>query len=618
MADKKTQYIGVADYVVFCSMLVISSAIGFFYAYKDRKRNDMENFHRGNKKINPVAVSLPLTVTVISALAIIGITAEVYSFGTMISWEVVGMLVGTAGGAHIFIPFFYKMDKITVFDFFQKRFGKVPRILSSILFLLNTLIVISFALYAPCLAFEAMTGISLWLVMAVAGFVCMTYTLLGGMKAVVWADTVQFVIIVAGMICILIQGSKAVGGFTKAWEVANNHNRIQFLEFSFDPRTRHTVWSIVFGFTFVWGIHFGTNQATIQRACSLPNLKTAKLAAWASYPGLLLIVVLTVFNGIVMFAYYHTCDPVTEGRIKKVDQLFPLMIVDILGDLPGLPGLLLACLFSAALSSISSGLNAISAVIVEDFIIPNTRKTLSEKTQLTLSKIAVVVVAVIEFVLAVAFSTIGGLVHQLIVSIAGLVGGPLFGVFLSGMLFPWTNTRGICVGLVVTFSLSGWLIFGTLIDMPPPTRLLTSIEGCVTESSFANTTHTTSTMMASTFTDSPAVEYSAVQEFYRLSYMWYNVLGTLVFMFVCLITSFLTGPTDPKDVDGDLMIPLFYQVTPFLPENYRKKLLFGVNYKWLQEKDVKCHKPAYLSNESVVTTETSLNEKSPTHFSTHI
>ena len=592
--DNTVQYIGVADYVVFSLMLVMSAAIGFFYAYKDRKRSDMDNFHRGNRKINPVAVSVSLSVTIISALSIIGVAAEVYTYGTMIVWELVGMLLGTVIGAQVFLPIFYNMDKISIFEYFQRRFGTVPRLFGSVSYLLGVFVSMGFALYAPCLAFQAMTGISLLVIMIVAAFVCMLYTLLGGMKAVVWADTLQFVIIIAGMICMLVEGSKAVGGFGKAWEIANNHQRIQLLEYSFDPRTRHTIWALVIGFMFTWSRAFGTNQAIVQRACSLPTRKAGQMAELASFPGLFLIIFLTVLNGIVMFAYYHTCDPVTIGRVARRDQLFPLMIVDVLGSMPGLPGLLLACLFSAALSSLSSGFNAISAVFVEDFVKPYTRKPLSEKTQLVISKVAVVGIAIIELGIAAGISRVGGLIHQLINIASSLFGSPLLGFFLCGVLFPWTNSRGAIAALFVSVGFLCWIIFGAMFNKPPTLPLPVSIDGClvsVTEFPSLNFTHTTMANMASTTTDVDVTfkeDYSALVDFYSISYLWYGVWGTIVYIIVALIVSFLTGPTHPKNVDSKLMAPLFYNCCPFLPEKYRHKLLFGVDYS--SKDDIKIHK----------------------------
>lgn len=584
-----------ADYIVFAAMLLLSASTGFFYAWKDRKENNMDNYHRGKRKASPLAVSLSLSVTIVSALAILS-SSEIYTYGTMIAWQVIGMLVGTVFSAYVLLPIFYNMDKISVFEYINLRFGKVTRILCSVIFMIINFIVQAFVLYAPCLAFQALSGVSLWIIMIITAFVAVFYTFLGGLKAVLWADTLQFFIIVAGLVCILIEGSMSVGGFGKAWQIANEQGRVELLDFSFDPRTRHTVWGLVIGYSFTWIFAFGVNQVSVQRACSLPTLKTAQLAELASYPGVFLIIILVVLNGVVIFAYYHTCDPVTNGRISKNDQLFPLLITDLLGKLPGLPGLLLACLFSASLSSLSSGLNAMSAVLIEDFIKRCRRITISENMQVIVSKMFVLLIGTLIFGLAALISQLGGLMHQLLHTLAGIFVGPLLGVFYSGLFFPWVNEYGAGGGLIGAIGFSSWLIFGAIVNTKRPKPLPVSVAGCdlFNNSSPMSINITTRTTDISVFTTSFATtigtvkevtETPALYEFYKMSYMWYAAYGTGVCIIIALIVSFLTKPNNPKDVDARLISPLFYNLCPFLPEKYRKHLLLGVDFNKTLDKD---------------------------------
>ena len=112
-------------------------------------------------------------------------------------------------------------------------------------------------------------------------------------------------------------------------------------------------------------------------------------------------------------------------------------------------------------------------------------------------------------------------------------------------------------------------------------------------------------------------EHSALDDFYGISYLWYSVCGTIVFLVVALIVSFLTGPTNPKNVDSKLMAPLFYNCCPFLPEKYRHRLLFGVDYSNKGDTDVKLDTRYTLSKEQSVINDTQVTETS-LHISTHI
>ncbi|XP_060576696.1 sodium-coupled monocarboxylate transporter 2-like [Ruditapes philippinarum] len=300
---------GTVDYVLFSLMFCFSAAIGFYHAYKDRNKKKTEDFHLGGRKMHPIPVSLSLSATFLSALTLLGTPSEIYTNGTMFYWIIVAMLIATAGAAHIFLPVFYKLNKTSCFQYLEMRFGKVTRTVTSILFLIQTLVYMGFVLYAPSLAFEAVTGVSLWGCMIGTAAVCTLYTTLGGLKTVLWTDSLQFSIMIAGLLAVLIEGSKATGGFSNAWDIANDHGRIKFDDFSFDPKTRHSVWTLAIGGSFFWLYLYGINQAQIQRACSLPTLRRAQVAMWLNFPGLVLIVTLTVLIGVVMFAFYSQCHP---------------------------------------------------------------------------------------------------------------------------------------------------------------------------------------------------------------------------------------------------------------------------------------------------------------------
>ncbi|KAK3579426.1 hypothetical protein CHS0354_028224 [Potamilus streckersoni] len=304
------------------------------------------------------------------------------------------------------------------------------------------------------------------------------------MKAVLWADTVQMCFVFAGLICILVQTSLIVGGFDKAWEIASKNNRIVFFEFDTDPRHRHTVWNIIVGI----GIHscsvFGTNQAQIQRVMSVSSLSKAKLAVWLNVLGIAAIITLSVMVGVAMYAFYSTCDPVSFGLVQKNDQVV-LLVLQVyhpkalpnfrLGYKSG-THLRMAC---SDLNTISSGLNAIAAVMLEDYVKPHCCKDMSPRFQTILSKVSVVVIGLVSLAFAFLVSELGTLILQLVTLLFGVLGGPLLGIFTLGMLFPWANKWGGLLGILSSIALDSWIIFGRYVNrvsvtLPSPI----STEGC--------------------------------------------------------------------------------------------------------------------------------------------
>ena len=582
VTGKKATF-GTVDYVLFALMFVFSAAIGFYHAYRDRNKKNVDEFQLGGRKMHPIPVSLSLSATFLSALTLLGTPAEIYTNNTMYLWILVAMFLATGGAAHLFIPVFYNLNITSCFQYLEMRFGKLVRTIMSIFFMLQTLVYMGFVLYAPSLAFEAVTNVSLWGSMVGVAAVCTLYTTLGGMKTVLWTDSLQIMIMFAGLVCVLVEGSKAAGGFPHAWETAANNQRIFFTDFSPDPRTRHSVWTVSIGGSLFWMYLYGVNQAQVQRACSLPTLRRAQLALWINFPGLVIITVLCALVGVVMYAFYSECDPIEFGLVTRRDQVLPLFVLDILSKIPGLSGIFMACVFSGGLSTISSGLNAMSTVLLEDFIKPFCCASLINKRGIILSKALVVVMGMIQFGVAVLISQFTGLIMQFSYSMYSILAGPLFGVFISGMFFPWTNKYGALTGLILSIAFMCWMGIGTILAKLPSSPSPVSTTGCNWNATgnltpFPPTMASTSSVSTTVSPVTSEPSTSSLDEFYRISYLWYTGLGMMITVIIALIVSFITGHTKASEVNSDLMCPVFDRLFPCLPETIRRPLRFGVVY----------------------------------------
>lgn len=150
---------------------------------------------------------------------------------------------------------------------------------------------------------------------------------------------------------------------------------------------------------------------------------------------------MTLYNGLLIFAKYHDCDPLTTGLSKASDQLVPLLVMDVLGGVfPGLAGCFVAGVFSAALSSLSTGLNSMAAVILEDFVKPNRSVPLTEKQTALVCKSVVIIVGILCIGLVFVVEKLG-MVVQLSMTLGSSSQGPLFGCFCIGFLLPWIKGK---------------------------------------------------------------------------------------------------------------------------------------------------------------------------------
>lgn len=206
-----------------------------------------------------------------------------------------------------------------------------------------------------------------------------------------------------------------------------------------NPFVRSSFWTVTFGLSVSWIGLTGTTQSTMQRFLSVPNLKKARQALVPFTLGKVLIKACCCFLGLVVYARYQSCDPFTMGDIQKMDQILPYFVLDVAGKIPGLPGLFIAGIFAAALSTLSSCWNTLSGTIYEDFV-RGLMPTASEKRASTVMKWIVVLLGVITIGMTFVAEKMGT-VLQLTITIQGLTGGTMLGLFTFGMLFRKGNTK---------------------------------------------------------------------------------------------------------------------------------------------------------------------------------
>ncbi|XP_067671677.1 uncharacterized protein [Haliotis asinina] len=292
-------------------------------------------------------------------------TGKIQTFGVADYTITAAMLVASAAIGVFYVIKDRHHSNVNEYLLGGRRMHYIPVSMSMMVTYLSALSLLG----APVEVYR-MTGFNLWGIVIVLGSVSTLYTVMGGMKAVLWADTLQAGIIIVGCIVLVIKGSAAVGGFSVAWAIAENRSRIKFDEISFDPTTTYSVWAYIFGFGTLWMGSYGVSQPEVQRTLSCSTLRTAQIALGINAVGYMLVYILLVTVGVIMFAFYSDCHPVSFNIIDKNDQLLPLMVMDILGDLPGLPGLFISAILCGSLSTISSVLNALGVVIPDDVIKP--------------------------------------------------------------------------------------------------------------------------------------------------------------------------------------------------------------------------------------------------------
>ncbi|KAG9465827.1 hypothetical protein GDO78_017679 [Eleutherodactylus coqui] len=557
------------DYIIFALLLILSSAIGLYYALSGGKQRTTQEFLLANRNMGFLPVTLSLLATFQSAVAILGVPSEIYRSGTEYWFLGCSYILGLLIPACVFVPVFYRLRLTSTYEYLELRFSKKVRICGTITFIFQMVIYMGVVLYAPALAFSAVTGFSLWGVVLTMGLVCTLYTTLGGLKAVIWTDVIQTLVMFAGQLAVIIVGTAKVGGIQDVWAIAVNNSMISGINFNPDPFVRHSIWSLGIGGIFLMLSLYGVNQAQVQRYLSSRTEKEAVMSCYAVFPCQQLVLGLGCLTGLVMFAYYQKNEIQNPEMIKVPDQMVLYFVMDILQDFPGLPGLFVACLFSGALSTISSAFNSLATVTMEDLIKPHF-PNLTESRATLISKGLALKYGLLCLGMAY-ISSLMGPVLQAALSIFGIVGGPLLGIFCLGFFFPFTNSIGAITGLLAGLIMAFWIGIGSFVDrMSVPTAA--PILNVTSAPEGGNLTVVTTLLTSA----AAAQSISGLKKFYSLSYMWYSAHNSTTVVIVGIIVSLLTGPTKGRDVNPHTVYLVLPKLLFFLPEEYKERLRFGV------------------------------------------
>lgn len=264
---------------------------------------------------------------------------------------------------------------------------------------------------------------------------------------------------------VIISGVSFAGGIGVIFKTANEGGRLDMWNFNPDPTIRHSWFTLIIGGMFTYLSLYAVNQVQVQRLMSTKSLKHAQRSLWMNWPILSVLSFTTSFTGLVLYYYYRKCDPFLAGRITKRDQIMAIYVIDALSHIPGIAGLFVSGIFSASLSTVSSCLNSLAAVTLEDYLKPlyllvaKRPFNLSPSHSALPTKIIAACYGVICIGMAFVAQQFNGVLQMSLV-VFGAVGGPLFALFTLGMSLPSANEFGAVIGTFLGLAVSLWIGFG--------------------------------------------------------------------------------------------------------------------------------------------------------------
>ena len=446
------------DWGIIFVYLLSMIALGFFLG---RGQSDIEAYYVGGRKFKWWLVGISTMATQTSAISFISIPAFValknngglswlqYELALPLSMIVIMVFL---------IPFFRELKLVSIYEYLDQRFNKNVRIIVSITFLLSRGLGTGVALYAAAIVLSVCSGLSIGITILTLGVATVIYDVLGGIRAVIYSDIIQMIVLVIGLVVCVFTAADMVGGFSNFLiDVPNERMQAIVPSTGLNGETDVPFWAFLIGGFFLYLSYYGTDQSQAQRGLSASSVNDVKKALMLNGILRFPLTCLYVFLGLAMLAVWSNSNELQAlVPSDKPDYLVPYFIVTELPE--GLKGVLFAALLAATMSSLDSSLNSLSAVTTRDFIQP---KINDEKKLFRLSKIVTLSWGCVITFFAFWVGGIADTVIEGINKIGSAFYGPILATFLLGILIKRITSISILYGLFcgVVFNLVLWVFF---------------------------------------------------------------------------------------------------------------------------------------------------------------
>lgn len=450
--------LGAADWIIIGVYLFAMLGIGLHF-YRRAKRGPSSEFFLGSRAIPFWAAGISMFAGSISSISYLAVPAKAFET----NWEYIMSKITTCiclvFVAIVVVPLFRRLRLVSVFNYLETRFHPVIRMLSSALWMLMQIGGrMGIVLYLPAMAIGTITDTNIIACIIVVGLFTIVYTALGGMRAVVWTDVFQVLVLTSGALF-------AIGyivwqiGLHDITAIAAAYDKTKMFNFSFDV-SQSTVWAFMILALFDVVLTFPKDQVLMQRVLATPSAREASRSVWLFAVILLPSAFMFYIVGTALFAYYRA-RPGHLNPMLPIDSVFPAFIGT---ELPhGVVGMIIAGLIAAAMGTLSGIINSVATLLSVDFY-QKARPDVTERQVVRFAEVASVGVGLVGIAIAIILSRLD--IHSLLdltIELFGLLGGSCAGAYTLGMFTRRANWQGVAIGIVLAsiITLVVWL-FGLI------------------------------------------------------------------------------------------------------------------------------------------------------------
>ncbi len=439
------------DLIVF---LIFTIGTVIFGSSFIRKNKNAADYTSGSGSVPGFVVGMSIFATYVSSISFLGLPGNAYQG----NWNslVFSFTIPVASiiAARYFVPFYRNISSASAYSFLEERFGYWARAYAAICYLLTQIARIGSVLFLMALPLHSMLGWSIPFIIVVTSILVIVYSVLGGIKAVLWTDAIQGTILILGALaCVLILLFALPAGAAQIFEIGSKYSKFSLGSFGAEMSTS-TFWVMLLYGTFINLQNFGIDQNYVQRFKSAKDLKSARFSAL--FGGILYLPVslFFFFIGTALFAYYQVNPGLLPEGITG-DKVFPYFIIN---QLPvGVTGILVAAIFAAGMSTISTSINSSATIILTDFF-QRRKKPLTEKQNMTTLYIASFLLGILGMFIGLAMMSVKSALDAWW-KLAGIFSGGMLGLFLLGYLSNKVKNIHAVIGVIAGLLLIAWMTF---------------------------------------------------------------------------------------------------------------------------------------------------------------
>lgn len=435
---------GWLNWSVLIAYLLGMVMLGYYFM---RRESDADDFFKGGGRIPWWAAGISIYATMLSAITYMAYPAKAYATDWTYYPMLVTILLMSFPVIKYYLPFFRRLNVTSAYEYLERRFNAATRLLASALFIVFMVARMALVLYLPSLALTAVTGIDLYICIVLMALVTIVYCTMGGVEAVVWGDVVQGIILVGGaFLAFFYLAFSTEGGFGGFVDIAMDADKFKMFDWSFDYRSA-TFWVIILGGMANNLISYTSDQTVIQRYLTTKDERSARQSIMMNGVMSVFISVAFFAIGTGLYTFFKTHPAALDYTMAKGDTIFPFFMMSQLPQ--GVAGLLIAAIFAATMSTISSNINSVATAFSVDFYKRNNPAATS-KQMVKVARRACIISGILGMGIALLMATWEILsLLDFFQEILGLLSSGLGGLFLMGIFFPRIGGKAALTGFIV-------------------------------------------------------------------------------------------------------------------------------------------------------------------------